>query len=65
MEGKIQRISPDRSQKFFDQENLYCKIRSHLCHQDQQVDWEVLKNEHDKLLDDVINNRKELTMPDH
>ncbi|KAF2879129.1 hypothetical protein ILUMI_27036 [Ignelater luminosus] len=65
MEGKIQKISQDRCLKLFNQEKLYCKIRSHLCHQDQQVDWEVLKSKHDKLLDDVLNNKRKLTMPDH
>lgn len=52
-------------QHLYDREPLFCKIRSHLCHQGSEVNWEELKQRHDEILDSVRRNENNLPMPDH
>lgn len=34
----------------YDDQPLFCKIRAHLCHQDQEVNWDDLNVKHDELV---------------
>lgn len=53
------------AQDIYDEEPFYCKVRAHLCHQGQAVNWEKMKEEHDKILDSCRENKDTLSMPDH
>lgn len=46
-------------------EPLYCKIRSHLCHQGLPVEWTEAKAKHDKMYEEVLAGKNSLPMPDH
>ncbi|KAJ8918594.1 hypothetical protein NQ315_013099 [Exocentrus adspersus] len=63
LEGSATAMSHEESLKYYEEEPLYCKIRSYICQQDKVVNWDNLKVEHDKLLKEVKENDKELPMP--
>lgn len=55
----------EETEKFYNADPLYCKIRAHLCHQDAEVDWDTLKKRHDELLEEARVNISALPMPDY
>lgn len=61
----MKRLEAKYFQHLYDREPLYCKIRSHLCHQGREVSWEDLKQRHDEILESVGRNENGLPMPDH
>ncbi|XP_076678993.1 pyridoxine/pyridoxamine 5'-phosphate oxidase isoform X2 [Andrena cerasifolii] len=65
VEGTMKRLEAKDFQHLYDREPLYCKIRSHLCHQGREVSWEDLKQRHDEILESVGRNETGLRMPDH
>ena len=65
VEGTMKRLMKEEYQHLYDREPLYCKVRSHLCHQGREVNWEELKQRHDEILDSVRKNDNDLPMPDH
>ncbi|XP_034178399.2 pyridoxine/pyridoxamine 5'-phosphate oxidase [Osmia lignaria lignaria] len=65
VEGTMKRLMKEEYQHLYDREPLYCKVRSHLCHQGREVNWEELKQRHDEILDSVHKNDNDLPMPDH
>ncbi|XP_076645640.1 pyridoxine/pyridoxamine 5'-phosphate oxidase isoform X1 [Halictus rubicundus] len=65
VEGIVRRLEKEQYQPIYDREPLYCKIRSHLCHQGREVCWEDLKQRHDEILNSVRKNETDLPMPDH
>ena len=65
VEGTMKRLMKEEYQHLYDREPLYCKVRSHLCHQGREVNWEELKERHDEILDSVRKNDNDLPMPDH
>lgn len=65
VEGIVEMLERKDFQHLYDREPLFCKIRSHLCHQGSEVNWEELKQRHDEILDSVRRNENNLPMPDH
>ncbi|KAK2575540.1 hypothetical protein KPH14_011260 [Odynerus spinipes] len=64
-EGTIVKLEPTKFKHLYDREPLFCKIRSHLCHQDSEVEWDDLKRRHDELLEEYRRGKNTLEMPDH
>lgn len=51
---------------YYNNEPIFCKIRSHICHQGEIINnWDDLKAQHDKLLQEVENGTNSLEMPDY
>ncbi|XP_012282645.1 uncharacterized protein LOC105700927 isoform X2 [Orussus abietinus] len=65
VEGAVQTLPREKFQHLYDREPFYCKIRSHICHQDQETDWDDLKKRHDELVEEARNGNKSLPMPDY
>lgn len=65
IEGSVQMLNADNTKELYDTEPLFCKIRAQICAQGKVVEWQQLKRDHDRLLDQVINNDIQLTRPDH
>ncbi|XP_053995942.1 pyridoxine/pyridoxamine 5'-phosphate oxidase [Hylaeus anthracinus] len=65
VEGTMKRLEQGDFQHLYNREPLFCKIRSHLCHQGREVNWEEHKQRHDEILDSVRRNETTLPMPDH
>ncbi|XP_017891835.2 uncharacterized protein LOC108632050 isoform X2 [Ceratina calcarata] len=65
VEGIMKKLEKEQYQHLYDREPLFCKIRSHLCNQGREVDWEKHKQRHDDILDSVRRNENDLPMPDH
>lgn len=65
IEGRVQKLEPIEFKHIYDREPLYCKIRSHLCHQDRPVDWDDLKCQHDEILQEYQRGENTLPMPNH
>ena len=49
----------------YEKDFLYSKIRAYICEQDKEVIWNELKANHDKLLNEVKTQNKNLPMPEH
>nr|CAD7454639.1 unnamed protein product [Timema tahoe] len=62
--GHISELETKEVEEVYNNEPLYCKIRSHICHQGQPIDWQTHKDRHDQLLIQVREGKK-LPMPDH
>lgn len=65
VEGPVKELQPHEYQDLYDAEPLYCKIRSHICHQGQPIDWMEHKQNHDELFEKVHKQEQDLPMPDH
>ncbi|XP_063221551.1 pyridoxine/pyridoxamine 5'-phosphate oxidase-like [Bacillus rossius redtenbacheri] len=63
--GAVRQLEPHQYSDLYDREPLFCKLRSHICHQGQPVDWQDHKASHDALRDQVRRGVKKLPMPDH
>lgn len=65
MDGRV--IELDRNEYFnlYDNEPLFCKIRSYICPQGQPIDWTELKKKHDNIYNDVNENGRPLPIPGH
>ncbi|XP_067013256.1 pyridoxine/pyridoxamine 5'-phosphate oxidase isoform X2 [Anabrus simplex] len=65
-EGAVVELEPHQFQDLYDNEPLFCKIRSHLCRQGAPVeDWQEYKARHDELLQQWKQGENTLPMPDH
>ncbi|XP_018346529.1 PREDICTED: pyridoxine/pyridoxamine 5'-phosphate oxidase [Trachymyrmex septentrionalis] len=62
IEGLMKKLERPACQLIYEREPLYCKIRTHLCHQDQPADWDDLNRRYNEMLVQKDNVR---TMPDH
>lgn len=65
MEGTAVQLPREECLAYYNKEPLFGKIRSHICQQDQRINWNDLKKKHDELLKEVKTTNKELPMPDH
>lgn len=65
IEGELEILPQTRIEDLYEREPLYCKIRAHLCHQDQSCDWEAAKSQHDEIYQGCLQNGVNLPMPDH
>ncbi|XP_033358291.1 pyridoxine/pyridoxamine 5'-phosphate oxidase isoform X1 [Bombus vosnesenskii] len=65
VEGTMKRLEKESFKHLYDREPLFCKIRSHICNQGRDVNWEELKQRHDEILDSVRRGENDLPMPDH
>ncbi|XP_050425768.1 pyridoxine/pyridoxamine 5'-phosphate oxidase-like [Adelges cooleyi] len=65
IEGVVNKLNTDNMQELYDIEPLFCKIRAQICEQGQEVDWERLKRDHDRLLGQVTKHNIQLPKPDH
>ncbi|KAF7990431.1 hypothetical protein HCN44_000236 [Aphidius gifuensis] len=65
IEGHVEELARDKVEQIYNDEPLYAKIRSHLCHQDAVVDWNQMKKQHDELLKKVEAKEISLAIPDH
>lgn len=61
----MKRLEKPVYEYLYDREPLYCKIRTHLCHQDQPADWDDLNRRYDELLEEANKNGENLPMPEH
>lgn len=51
--------------EIYEREPLFCKLRSHVCHQGQPVSWDAQKEVHDKLYEQSKSDEKNsLPMPE-
>ncbi|KAI5721764.1 hypothetical protein M8J77_025380 [Diaphorina citri] len=64
VEGELEILTQDRFEDLYNREPLYCKIRAHLCHQDQATDWDEAKATHDAIYD-KCKRGVDLPMPGH
>ncbi|KAI5719475.1 hypothetical protein M8J76_010817 [Diaphorina citri] len=64
VEGELEILTRDRFEDLYNREPLYCKIRAHLCHQDQATDWDEAKATHDAIYD-KCKRGVDLPMPGH
>ncbi|KAG5343250.1 PNPO oxidase, partial [Acromyrmex heyeri] len=60
--GLMKKLERPACQLIYEREPLHCKIRTHLCHQDQPADWDNLNRRYNEILvqKDIVH-----TMPDH
>lgn len=58
-------MSESESRKYYERKDIYCKIRSYVCNQDERIDWPNLKSKHDDIVKEVHSGNKELPMPSH
>lgn len=65
IEGIMKKLEKERYKHLYNREPLYCKIRSHVCNQGRDVNWEELKQRHDEVLDSIRKGENDLSMPDH
>ncbi|BES95112.1 Pyridoxamine 5'-phosphate oxidase [Nesidiocoris tenuis] len=65
MEGAVEELPYDNWKELYEAEPLFCKIRSHVCHQGTPVEWDALKEHHDKLLQGWKEGVEQLNKPDH
>ncbi|XP_011505067.1 PREDICTED: pyridoxine-5'-phosphate oxidase [Ceratosolen solmsi marchali] len=65
IEGEMVVLEKESYEDLYEKDKLFCKIRSYICQQDQEVNWNDLKARHDQLLNEVRINKKSLPMPDH
>lgn len=65
IEGIMKKLEKENFKHLYDREPLFCKIRSHICKQGHNVDWDELKQRHDKIFDSVRKGENDLPMPDH
>lgn len=65
IEGDVVELSPDQYGDIYEREPLYCKIRTHLCHQGTEVDWDEHKKRHDEMYKKVSEGVLALPCPDH
>ncbi|KYM94556.1 Pyridoxine/pyridoxamine 5'-phosphate oxidase [Cyphomyrmex costatus] len=65
IEGWMKKLERPACQLIYEREPLYCKIRAHLCHQDQPADWDDLNHRYNEILAHVQYKGDDLTMPDH
>ncbi|XP_071867645.1 pyridoxine/pyridoxamine 5'-phosphate oxidase [Bombus fervidus] len=63
--GIMKRLEKERFKPLYDREPVFCKVRSHICHQGHQVNWEEHKQQHDEVLDSFHRGENDLPMPDH
>ncbi|EZA54102.1 hypothetical protein DMN91_001446 [Ooceraea biroi] len=64
IEGLMKKMEKPAYQQLYDREPLYCKIRAHLCHQDQPADLDDLNKKYNELMSQVQSGM-DLPMPDH
>lgn len=65
IEGPIEKLKKDDYSELYEREPLFCKVRSHLCQQGVEIEWEELKERHDSMLRDATEGKIKLPMPDH
>ncbi|XP_043511425.1 pyridoxine/pyridoxamine 5'-phosphate oxidase-like [Frieseomelitta varia] len=65
IEGIMKKLEKESYKHLYDREPLFCKIRSHVCNQGRDVNWEELKQRHDEVLDSIRKGENDLPMPDH
>ncbi|XP_060824201.1 pyridoxine/pyridoxamine 5'-phosphate oxidase [Bombus pascuorum] len=65
IEGTMKRLERKSFEHLYEKEPLFCRIRSHICNQGCQVNWEELKQKHDEVLDSHRRGENNLPMPDH
>lgn len=65
IEGEVVELTADQVGDLYEREPLYCKVRTHLCHQGVQVDWDAHKNKHDEIINKVSEGTMTLPCPDH
>ncbi|XP_011866078.1 PREDICTED: pyridoxine-5'-phosphate oxidase-like [Vollenhovia emeryi] len=68
IEGSMKKLERPACQLIYEREPLYCKIRAHLCHQDQPANWDELNRRYNEILeqlDDKTHEGEDLPMPDH
>ncbi|XP_054281398.1 pyridoxine/pyridoxamine 5'-phosphate oxidase-like [Macrosteles quadrilineatus] len=64
-EGPVHQLVPEDMEELYQVEPLFCKIRAHICHQGQPVDWHKHKDNHDKVLAEWERGVHDLARPDH
>ncbi|XP_046837122.1 pyridoxine/pyridoxamine 5'-phosphate oxidase isoform X2 [Vespa crabro] len=64
-EGTVKKLEPKEFKHLYDREPLFCKIRSHLCHQGHAIDWDDLKRRHDEIVKEYQSGKNTLPMPEH
>ncbi|XP_011161437.1 pyridoxine/pyridoxamine 5'-phosphate oxidase 2 isoform X2 [Solenopsis invicta] len=64
VEGLMKKLERPACQLIYDREPLYCKIRAHLCHQDQPANWDDLNRRYNEILAQA-NMGEDLPMPDY
>lgn len=62
--GIAEQLSQAQCKIYFEKEKLPAKIRSWICQKTGPVDWNDLKAEHDRFLKDVIDNKRDIEMPE-
>jgi pyridoxamine 5'-phosphate oxidase len=60
----MRKMEKETYRQIYDKEPLYCKVRAHLCHQDQIADWDDLNKKYNELMSQVQCGL-DLPMPDH
>lgn len=65
VEGVMKKLEREEFRHLYDREPLFCKIRSQLCEQGREVNWDELKQRHDEILDSVRRKANDLPMPEH
>ncbi|XP_076757582.1 pyridoxine/pyridoxamine 5'-phosphate oxidase [Xylocopa sonorina] len=65
VEGAMKKLEREQFRHLYDREPLFCKIRSHLCEQGREANWNELKRRHDEILDSVRRKANDLPMPEH
>jgi len=60
----MNKMEKEAYRQIYDREPLYCKVRTHLCHQDQTADWDDLNKKYNELMSQVRCGL-DLPMPDH
>ncbi|KAL6263122.1 hypothetical protein P5V15_005924 [Pogonomyrmex californicus] len=63
IEGSMKKLERPAYQLIYEKEPLYCKIRAHLCHQDQPADWDDLNRRYNEIFE--AHNEEDLPMPEH
>lgn len=61
----MKKVEKENFKHLYDREPLFCKIRSYICKQGHNVDWDELKQRHDEIFDSVCKGENDLPMPDH
>ncbi|XKL63572.1 hypothetical protein PGB90_005936 [Kerria lacca] len=63
--GFVKKLANEETEKLYEDDPIFAKIRSYICESGKPEEWDSLKAQHDELLRKIENNEIELKKPDH
>ena len=64
-EGGVKQLAEEDWIDVYEKEPLFCKLRALVCHQEQKIEWQDLKDNHDSTLKKWQQGELKLEKPKH